>query len=289
MTVAQEHRHRDHADQRRDQADPDDHGQCGDRDHRLDGDEPGRTAVGRGPGPKRPGPRVRSAGPGDFPQRQGADHVGDHECGRGRSSVIPRCLACHRPGCPGPGSYRRVTYAVEDACSSPVVSCQCRQAVVVGAEAGHLVRYRATCCNCRRHARTTSARPTRGSSVAELTYDQPAAVRQRRWPPRGRVGGQDRHGDLEGGQSRGRGCAGRINSTATARPTVSRHGGEHRAVFVYQIESYRFWERALEDAPASPRTVRRELHRSKASPTTRSASATASASARRCSRSPSHA
>ncbi len=37
---------------------------------------------------------------------------------------------------------------------------------------------------------------------------------------------------------------GRI-STETARGDLAGHGGEHRAVFVYQIESYRYWQQQL--------------------------------------------
>ena len=54
-----------------------------------------------------------------------------------------------------------------------------------------------------------------------------------------------RTGDLEGAGRRGRAWCGGSTSTATTRPTGSAHGGEHRAVFVYQIESYRYWEREL--------------------------------------------
>ena len=40
------------------------------------------------------------------------------------------------------------------------------------------------------------------------------------------------------------GCAG-STSMATARAILAGHGGEHRAVFVYQIESYRYWQEHL--------------------------------------------
>ena len=37
----------------------------------------------------------------------------------------------------------------------------------------------------------------------------------------------------------------RINIDGDDQADRAAHGGEHRAVFVYQIESYRYWEREL--------------------------------------------
>jgi len=66
------------------------------------------------------------------------------------------------------------------------------------------------------------------------------------------------------------------------------HGGEHRAVYVYQLESYRYWQRELA-ATTSATASSGRTSPSTASATTRSASATASASAPPSSRSPSRA
>src|SRR3954452_5392198 len=43
----------------------------------------------------------------------------------------------------------------------------------------------------------------------------------------------------------GRCRAGRLNLDGDGQGDVAGHGGEKRAVFVYQIESYRHWEREL--------------------------------------------
>ena len=37
----------------------------------------------------------------------------------------------------------------------------------------------------------------------------------------------------------------RINVDGDDQADLAGHGGEHRAVFVYQIDSYRYWERHL--------------------------------------------
>jgi ferredoxin-NADP reductase/MOSC domain-containing protein YiiM/ferredoxin len=44
----------------------------------------------------------------------------------------------------------------------------------------------------------------------------------------------------------GRRCVGKLNVEGDGQGDLDGHGGEHRAVFVYQIESYRYWERELE-------------------------------------------
>lgn len=43
----------------------------------------------------------------------------------------------------------------------------------------------------------------------------------------------------------GRCWAGRLNLDGDGQGDLAGHGGEHRAVFVYQIESYRYWQEAL--------------------------------------------
>src|SRR5262252_9289050 len=44
---------------------------------------------------------------------------------------------------------------------------------------------------------------------------------------------------------RGRRQVGRLNIDSDGQGDLQGHGGEHRAVFVYQIDSYRYWEREL--------------------------------------------
>ena len=77
----------------------------------------------------------------------------------------------------------------------------------------------------------------------------------------------------------------RLNIDGDGQGDLAGHGGVNRAVFVYQIESYRYWQEQLRPRRLHVRAVRRELHGRGAAPTTRSASATATGSARRCSRS----
>src|ERR1700754_2525437 len=43
----------------------------------------------------------------------------------------------------------------------------------------------------------------------------------------------------------GRRYVGRLNLEGDGQGDLAGHGGEHRAVFVYQIESYRYWEQRL--------------------------------------------
>jgi MOSC domain-containing protein YiiM len=43
----------------------------------------------------------------------------------------------------------------------------------------------------------------------------------------------------------GRRMARRLNLDGDGQGDLAGHGGEHRAVFVYQIECYRYWEREL--------------------------------------------
>src|SRR3954454_1744159 len=43
----------------------------------------------------------------------------------------------------------------------------------------------------------------------------------------------------------GRCRVGRLNLDGDGQGDLAGHGGEHRAVFVYQIESYRYWQQLL--------------------------------------------
>lgn len=43
----------------------------------------------------------------------------------------------------------------------------------------------------------------------------------------------------------GRRLVKRLDIVGDAQGDLNAHGGEHRAVFVYQIESYRYWEAQL--------------------------------------------
>ena len=54
---------------------------------------------------------------------------------------------------------------------------------------------------------------------------------------------------------------GKLNVEGDGQGDLGGHGGEQRAVFVYQIESYRYWEQELGRDDFVLRTVRRELHR----------------------------
>ena len=53
---------------------------------------------------------------------------------------------------------------------------------------------------------------------------------------------------------RGRCRVGRLNLQGDGQGDLAGHGGEHRAVFVYQIESYRYWQEQLKE-PFRRRTV----------------------------------
>ena len=43
----------------------------------------------------------------------------------------------------------------------------------------------------------------------------------------------------------GRRLVGRLNIDGDAQGDLAGHGGEHRAVFVYQMDSYHYWQREL--------------------------------------------
>ena len=64
---------------------------------------------------------------------------------------------------------------------------------------------------------------------------------------RARSRGRARRSAPRSGRSRStvRAWSGRINIDGDDQADRAAHGGEHRAVFVYQIESYRYWERQL--------------------------------------------
>ena len=62
--------------------------------------------------------------------------------------------------------------------------------------------------------------------------------------------------------------SGRLNLDGDGQGDLAGHGGEQRAVFVYQIESYRHWQAQLEPDRFRSRTVRRKLHPSPGSLTT---------------------
>src|SRR5579863_1934124 len=84
----------------------------------------------------------------------------------------------------------------------------------------------------------------------------------------------------------GRRVTRRLNVDGDGQGDLAGHGGEQRAVFVYQIESYRYWQDQLgRDDFTSASSGRTSPCRDW--PTTRCASVTATGSARRSSRSPS--
>jgi hypothetical protein len=76
----------------------------------------------------------------------------------------------------------------------------------------------------------------------------------------------------------------RLNIDGDGQGDLAGHGGEQRAVFVYQIESYRYWETSSGEATSATGSSAR-TSRSRDSPTTRSASATATGSGAPSSRS----
>ena len=75
----------------------------------------------------------------------------------------------------------------------------------------------------------------------------------------------------------------RLNIDGDGQGDLAGHGGEHRAVFVYQIESYRYWQEHW----AATTSITGSSGRTSPSrdwPMTRCASATGTGSRRRCSR-----
>ena len=58
----------------------------------------------------------------------------------------------------------------------------------------------------------------------------------------------------------GRRSVRRLNVDGDGQGDLLGHGGVNRAVFVYQIESYRYWQEFLDRDDFTLRAVRRELH-----------------------------
>jgi MOSC domain-containing protein YiiM len=86
----------------------------------------------------------------------------------------------------------------------------------------------------------------------------------------------------------GRCRVGHLNLDGDGQGDLAGHGGEQRAVFVYQIESYRYWQEQLKRTDFIFGQFS-ETSPLKDCPTKRYASATAIGSAARCSRSHSRA
>src|SRR3954465_5710443 len=57
----------------------------------------------------------------------------------------------------------------------------------------------------------------------------------------------------------GRCRVGRLNLDGDGQGDLAGHGGEHRAAFVYQIESYRYWQEQLKAANFVPRSFGEKL------------------------------
>ena len=62
-------------------------------------------------------------------------------------------------------------------------------------------------------------------------------------------------------RSTGRSLVRRLNVDGDGQGDLGGHGGEHRAVFVYQLDSYRHWQQFLGRDDFTLRPVRGELHR----------------------------
>ena len=83
---------------------------------------------------------------------------------------------------------------------------------------------------------------------------------------------------------RGRCRVGRLNLDGDGQGDLAGHGGEQRAVFVYQIESYRYWQEQLKRTDLSTDSSAK-TSRLKDCRTMSCASATVIKSAAHCSRS----
>ena len=81
----------------------------------------------------------------------------------------------------------------------------------------------------------------------------------------------------------GRRMTRRLNIDGDGQGDLAGHGGEHRAVFVYQIESYRYWQNQLGRNDFTMASSERIL-RSRNYRMLKSASATITGSEARCSR-----
>ena len=82
----------------------------------------------------------------------------------------------------------------------------------------------------------------------------------------------------------GRRMVRRLNIDGDGQGDLAGHGGEHRAVFVYQIEALSLLAKPSSAEPTSLMGSSARTSRSKAYPTTRCASAIVTVSAARCSR-----
>jgi MOSC domain-containing protein YiiM len=70
----------------------------------------------------------------------------------------------------------------------------------------------------------------------------------------------------------------RLNIDGDGQGDLAGHGGEHRAVFIYQIDSYRYWQNHLAEATSLSENSGR-ISLSKVYPMTRCASAIITVSA----------
>ena len=52
----------------------------------------------------------------------------------------------------------------------------------------------------------------------------------------------------------------RLNVDGDGQGDLNGHGGVHRAVYVYQLESYEYWREQMHRDDFAHRSVRRELH-----------------------------
>jgi MOSC domain-containing protein YiiM len=72
-------------------------------------------------------------------------------------------------------------------------------------------------------------------------HDERGRIGQRRVASGRCVAGQNGpDSDLEG-TGAGTDFAGRLNLSGDGQGDLGGHGGEHRAIMVYQLESYRYW------------------------------------------------
>ena len=94
--------------------------------------------------------------------------------------------------------------------------------------------------------RTASARWASTRRPPYHRHDRAAAVGQRRPAPRGRRGRGRPSARPSGRQPvDGPRMVRRLNIDGDGQGDRLGHGGEHRAVFVYQLDSYRYWQREL--------------------------------------------
>ena len=91
--------------------------------------------------------------------------------------------------------------------------------------------------------------------------------------------GRNAHTGIWKDPARVRCWVGRLNLDGDGQGDLAGHGGEQRAVFVYQIESYRYWQEQLK-RPTSSMDSSARTSQSKDSPTMWCASATVPTSAK---------